>query len=424
MATIRKRRLVSGEYVWELTHGSGGDRQRFVVGKTREEAEDALKKFERQVALHGGAPTDDSVASVIGQYETYLTTNRRVRTVRRYMRVIKTFYRAFLSTQFPDLHRLRQLRPLHVEEYKRHRAAGEIDDLPSDDEFRREQALRKEVGSRPRENLPKDWAKFGWLGRHGIRRQVLPQTINYELRTLFTFFQWAIKRNHLFLNPAAQIERFRVPKRALPKFMTSEELKQFFAACDVDERRLFMSILLTGMRKGEVEHLTWADVNFELGVVFIQAKPDMGWQPKTDERVIPISPVLRQLLLEQYERRTSDVLVFANSEGNRDTHILERLKRICRRANMRPSTVHALRHSFGTHLRMAGVSLADIGDLLGHKDLATTQIYAKVQQEHLRSVVAKLTGLVGGVGRVDESQRLLPASTADDPDTSTHKQNE
>ena len=59
-----------------------------------------------------------------------------------------------------------------------------------------------------------------------------------------------------------------------------------------------------------------------------------------------------------------------------------------------PSTVHALRHSFGAHLRMAGVSLADIADLLGHKDLATTQIYAKVQQEHLRAVIGKLTGLV------------------------------
>ena len=67
---------------------------------------------------------------------------------------------------------------------------------------------------------------------------------------------------------------------------------------------------------------------------------------------------------------------------------------MCRRAAIKPATVHALRHSFGAHLRMAGVSLADIADLLGHKDLATTQICAKVQQEHLRTVIGKLTGLL------------------------------
>src|SRR5437870_2978641 len=112
MATIRKRRLVSGEYAWELTHGTGPNRQRFAVGKSREEAEEALKKFERQVALHGGAPSDDSVISIIGQYETYLTTNRRTRTVTRYMRIIKTFHQGFLTASFPDVQRMRQLRPL------------------------------------------------------------------------------------------------------------------------------------------------------------------------------------------------------------------------------------------------------------------------------------------------------------------------
>ena len=51
----------------------------------------------------------------------------------------------------------------------------------------------------------------------------------------------------MFLNPVALVDRFRVPKRVLPKFMTTEELKQFFPACDEDERRLFMSILLSGI---------------------------------------------------------------------------------------------------------------------------------------------------------------------------------
>jgi len=56
--------------------------------------------------------------------------------------------------------------------------------------------------------------------------------------------------------------------------------------------------------------------------------------------------------------------------------------------------LHSLCHSFGAHLRMAGVSLPDIADVMGHKGLATTQIYAKVEQQHLRSVLNKLTPLV------------------------------
>ena len=421
MATISKRRLVSGNVVWELTHGTGPDRQRFTVGRTREEAEEALKQFERQVALHGGAPTSDSVHAVIGQYHEYLKTNRRPNTVTRYIRAIKTFHECFLMQRYPDVQTLRQLRPLHVEEYKRLRAAGEIQEESTQEERARETALRAQaVGRRP-DGKPKDRAKFGWLGRRGVSRKVSLATINYELRALFTFCHWAIKRNYLFLNPVVTVERFKVPKQALPKFLTKEELNQFFEACDDDERRLFMAILLTGMRKGEVEHLTWSDVNFELGVIFIQAKPQFDWRPKTDERTIPVSASLRELLLEQYDHRTSDELVFANSEGNVDNYILARLKKVCRRAGLRPSTVHALRHSFGAHLRMAGVPLADIADLLGHKDLATTQIYAKVQQEHLRSVISKLTPITGGTNRGSAPARRLPESTTDPAPTRLRK---
>ena len=418
MATIHRRRNGSNELVWELAHGTGKDRQRLVVGRTREEAQEALNQFNRQLALHGKAPSDDTVESVIGQYAAFLKTNRRPRTVARYMRVLRTFHECFLNPVFPDVQRLRQLRPMHLEEYKRRRAEGDIAEATRADERAREQELRLEVAQGAKVGTPKERrARFGWLGRRGIRAKVSPRTINYELRVLFTFFLWCIKRNHLFINPAAMVERFHLPKRVLPKFMTTEQLKKFFGACDEDERRLFMSILLSGMRKGEVEHLTWSDISFELGVIFIQEKPQFDWKPKTDERLIPISPMLRELLIIQHAKRTSDLLVFANSAGNRDTHMLTRLKNVCKRAGIRPSTVHALRHSFGAHLRMAGVSLADIGDLLGHKDLATTQIYAKVQQEHLRTMVSKLKPLVGAVDGRKSETRLLPepsASTRDD----------
>ena len=65
---------------------------------------------------------------------------------------------------------------------------------------------------------------------------------------------------------------------------------------------------------------------------------------------------------------------------------------------------------------MAGVSLADIADLLGHKDLATTQIYAKVHQEHLRTAIAKLGAITTELPSGDASPRSLDSSlSSEDP---------
>lgn len=414
MATIHKRRLRSGEIVWELTHGTGSDRQRFIAGRTRQAAQDVLRQFEQQLALHGDAPKDDSLQAVLRQYREHLTTNRRPGTCRRYVRVLKTFHECFLTRYYADVQRLRQVRPAHLEEYKRRRIEGDISELTSEQERQREQALRVAAPQSVKTRGRKENAKFGWLGRKRLRETVTQRTVNYELQVLQTFFRWAMTKNYLFVNPASVVERFRIPKRALPKFLTVDELKRLFEACSDDERRLFMMILLSGMRRGEIEHLTWADISFDMGVIFIQEKADLHWKPKTDERLIPMSQPLRVILQQQYSVRRGDRFVFANQAGNRETHTLEKLRNVCRRAGMKLATVHALRHSFGAHLRMAGVSLADIGDLLGHKDLATTQIYAKVHQQHLRDVISKLNTLVDG-GSVKPARSLLDINPHQEP---------
>jgi integrase len=410
MATIHKRKLRSGEVVWELTHGTGTERRRFVAGRTKAEAQEVLNQFERQLALHGEAPADDGVDAILGRYMAFLRVNRRHGTCRRYERVLRTFAHCFLRVHHPEVDRLRQVKFVHIEEYKSRRLEGKIAEPDDEQVGRRETELRLAAGAKAASR--QDNAKFGWLGRKKLRRTATPRGVNYELQVLRTFFRWAVARNHLFVNPVAGVERFRLPKRVLPKFLTVEQLKKFFEACKGEERELFMTILLTGMRKGEVEHLTWSDVNFELGVLFIQEKPEMNWKPKTDERLIPISPTLREILVPRYAKRKGDGLVFPNKEGKRDTHILQKLKNVGRRSGLKPTTVHALRHSFGAHLRMAGVSLADIADLLGHKDLATTQIYAKVHQEYLRSVIAKLAPVVSDA--TDARPKEIPADSAPD----------
>ena len=139
---------------------------------------------------------------------------------------------------------MREIKALHVEDYKRRRSAGEISEQKTAADEAREQQLRSELARNPKRRTMKANAQYGWLGRHAVHSCVSARTINYELRCLFTFFRWAIKQNLLFVNPVANIEKFRVPKRSLPRFMTSEELREFFAACREDERRVFSEVCL------------------------------------------------------------------------------------------------------------------------------------------------------------------------------------
>lgn len=412
MAKIYKKKLRSGRVVWQLSHGSPPNRVRFVAGETKQEAEAALRLFERQVTLHGSAPESVTVRESVSKYRGYLDANRSKSTQRRYGRVLQTFAECFLPNFYPGLELLRDVKPLHLEEYKLRRLAGEIteDELAHDQE--RELKLRQELAQEPKSESPRANAKYGWLGRKRLSRKVEKRTINYELQTLGGFFRWCKKHNLLFLNPIETVELFRLPRASAPKFMTADELDAFFKACNDYERRVFSILLLTGMRKGEIEHLEWDDIRLDMGIIFIQAKED--WQPKTNERVIPISPALEVILVEHHENRRSDRFVIANTVGNRETHLLEKVKKICAKAGIKPlaATVHALRHSFGAHLRMAGTPLATIADLMGHADLSTTQIYAKVHVDHLRDAASRLAPLVpamapenGTQGDLEEGDR-------------------
>jgi len=81
-----------------------------------------------------------------------------------------------------------------------------------------------------------------------------------------------------------------LPERITPlvKIYRHEELARFFAACSDQERALFATFLLTGFREQEVMFLRWSDVNFELRIVRVTSKPELGFYPKRwEDREIP-----------------------------------------------------------------------------------------------------------------------------------------
>lgn len=143
-----------------------------------------------------------------------------------------------------------------------------------------------------------------------------------------------------------------------------------------------------GMRRGEIFHLKWTDVDFEKNIIIIQPKDD--WHPKTYEcRDIPMDKLVRDHLLT-IPRRGEYVLY--NTYGQRfslDSLTNYYRTRVARKVGL-DSFIHKLRHTFASHLVQNRVDLYTVSKLLGHKNILTTQIYAHLIPDTLQSAVDRL----------------------------------
>jgi len=145
----------------------------------------------------------------------------------------------------------------------------------------------------------------------------------------------------------------------------------------------------TGLRVSEVGQLTLGRVNWQVGYVVVMGKGGK-------ERVVPIGrsafDLLRQYVDEVRPRRVSSEagqVLFLNRSGAGFTRqgLWKMVKKYARMAGMeRKVHPHTFRHSFASHLLDRGADLRAVQVMLGHADIATTQIYTHVTQERLKAV--------------------------------------
>ena len=156
---------------------------------------------------------------------------------------------------------------------------------------------------------------------------------------------------------------------------------------------MILTALETGLRKSELQHLTWKDINFKSLVVLVQAKGN--WHPK-NYRVRPI-PIRSELALELEEHKRQQKglsrYVFPTVFGNpRMSSMGHEIREILEGCGLYKRGVgwHTLRHTFASHLVMNGVDLPTVKNLMGHSDIQTTMIYAHLAPDHLADAVDKL----------------------------------
>jgi len=166
-----------------------------------------------------------------------------------------------------------------------------------------------------------------------------------------------------------------------PEIYEQEELDALFAACNPEELVRYQFFLMTGMRDQEVMHTYWADINFKACTVRVSHKPDRGWTPKAyKEREIPVPDKLMESL--KAWKRTADGncnLLFPTAGRQPNTHFLEFLKEIGRRAGLDPKNfwLHKFRATFATWHLWKGVDLRTVQHWMGHTDIESTMRYLK-----------------------------------------------
>jgi len=227
-------------------------------------------------------------------------------------------------------------------------------------------------------------------------RRITPRTINYEIAVLRTFFYFLIRERNLpITNPCANFKQLKDPRakaKRRPPTYRQEEIDRILAACDGNEKVIFATLLLTGLREEELCFLTWPDLdlrNLDNATVAVRGEGKEGFSPKDyEQRLIPISRELAELL-QPLPRRGA--WVFPTKAGNRQTHLLRRLKAIADAAEVPGATLHKFRHTYATRLLESGCDIVTVQRLMGHSDLDTTRQYLDPDEKLKRTAVGKLS---------------------------------
>ena len=215
-----------------------------------------------------------------------------------------------------------------------------------------------------------------------------PATVNRELACLKAMFYKAVAWGKAQENPVRQVKLFKENNERM-LILSSEqevamvrEIRQLKISEHLED--IVVTALNTGLRKRELLDLTWNQVHFRNRYLLITNTKN------GDDRKIPMNKVLTETLRQLRKGGLEGVYVFPNREGKPYTDVKTSFKRICRKIGVPAFRFHDLRHTFASRLVMAGVDLATVRELLGHRDIKMTMRYAHPSPEHKRNAVELL----------------------------------
>tara|TARA_B100001094_G_scaffold93802_1_gene89650 strand:- start:2364 stop:3248 length:885 start_codon:yes stop_codon:yes gene_type:complete len=213
-----------------------------------------------------------------------------------------------------------------------------------------------------------------------------PRSIQRHLSSAKGFFRFLKKNNLLAASPFELVNAPKSPSN-LPEVLTPEDVEQLLNfkpknLIEIRDLTIVEVMYSSGLRVSETVNINIAD--FEEGMSFLRV---LGKGSKT--RLVPIGryavSAIKNWLTERKKIATNTDALFLNSKGTRLSvrSVQLRLKKMATKQGLPPVHPHMLRHSFATHMLESSGDLRTIQELLGHSSLSTTQIYTKLDYQHL-----------------------------------------
>lgn len=216
-----------------------------------------------------------------------------------------------------------------------------------------------------------------------------PIMANRVIAMIRSIFNYCIKEGLDLVNPAEKITMF--PEKSRERFLDNSELQRFFEALEKEPLQLwkdfFMIALFTGARRSNIQSMRWEEIDFSRATWTVSEE-----KSKNNEALTIILP---PSVIEILQRRKSESIsnnphVFQSPRKSSTGHVVEpksAWRRILLESKLSDVRIHDLRRTLGSWQAAAGTSLQIIGKSLGHRNNASTQVYARLNLDPVRSSV-------------------------------------
>ena len=220
------------------------------------------------------------------------------------------------------------------------------------------------------------------------RRGLSPKSLQRRLSACRSFYAWLVKQGRIAASPAASIRSPKAPRK-LPQVLDPDEAKALVevptdAPLGLRDRALLELFYSSGLRLSELCSLRWRDLDLSDALVNVLGKGNK-------QRSVPLGSHARAALSEWRASTgaANDAPVFPGRGGGPITPraVQLRMRHLAQQQGLfKRVHPHLLRHSFASHILESSGDLRGVQELLGHADIATTQIYTHLDYQHLAKV--------------------------------------